>query len=256
MDRRIEPFRFWLFLSTFSIALVFAVILFTPLVLFAENLEGIAHVIDGDTIVVGGAKVRLHGIDAPETDQLCLNDIGDSIPCGIESRNQLFGKIENKHVVCNVGGVDRYRRLLGTCYLNQSDINEWMVRNGWAIAFIRYSTVYSAVETDARVNRRGLWKGAFIAPWDWRRRNNKTVILGSNSVQVDAQLKLLMPASAAAAPSSSCIIKGNVNRRGERIYHMPGQMAYAKTKMDKGFGERWFCTREEAEAAGWRPAAR
>lgn len=241
-----------------AILIYFFVILivFVPWFVFADNLEGLAHVIDGDTIVVGDAKVRLQGIDAPETDQVCLNERGSSTPCGIESRNQLFEKIEGKHIICELSGLDRYRRFLGLCHLDQNDINEWMVRNGWAIAFVRYSTMYSAAEKDARENRRGLWKGAFIAPWDWRHRNNKTVILGTASVPVDAQIKLLTPASAAAAPSSNCIIKGNVNRRGERIYHMPGQTAYAQTRMDKGLGERWFCFREEAETAGWRPAAR
>jgi hypothetical protein len=71
---------------------------------------------------------------------------------------------------------------------------------------------------------------------------------------VTAQAELLAPASSQGAPSPECIIKGNVNRHGERIYHMPGQLAYSLIKMDAGRGRRWFCTREEAEAAGWRPA--
>jgi hypothetical protein len=84
-------------------------------------------------------------------------------------------------------------------------------------------------------------------------RNKRTVILGALSVPVAAQARLLAPASSAASPSPDCIIKGNVNRRGERIYHMPGQGAYGKINMEDPH-KRWFCSEEDARAAGWRPA--
>ena len=76
------------------------------------------------------------------------------------------------------------------------------------------------------------------------------------SVPVNAQTILLGAVSASEAPSPECVIKGNVNRRGERIYHLPGQLNYAQINMAKGLGERWFCTEVEAEAAGWRKATR
>ena len=66
-----------------------------------------------------------------------------------------------------------------------------MVQQGWALAYVKYSSAYRQVEEDARANQRGLWQGAFIAPWDWRHRNNKTVILGAFSVPIDAQAMLL-----------------------------------------------------------------
>jgi hypothetical protein len=66
---------------------------------------------------------------------------------------------------------------------------------------------------------------------------------------------LLQPASAAEAPSAECTTKGNVNRKGERIYHLPGGLDYAKINMTAP-GKRWFCTEKDAEAAGWRPAKR
>jgi hypothetical protein len=100
-----------------------------------------------------------------------------------------------------------------------------------------------------------MWSGAFIAPWDWRHRDRQTIILGALSVPVTAQTLLLAPASAAGAPSPDCLIKGNVNRKGERIYHLPGGPHYAQVNMNSG-GKRWFCTEQEAQAAGWRPAAR
>ena len=148
------------------------------------------------------------------------------------------------------------RRTLATCNLAGEDLNGWMVQQGWALAYVKYSSAYRQVEEDARMNQRGLWQGAFIAPWDWRHRNNKTVILGAFSVPIDAQAMLLGPSATEGAPSPECTIKGNVNRNGERIYHTEHQSSYAKIRMDKGGGRRWFCTPEEAEAAGWRRALR
>ena len=135
-------------------------------------------------------------------------------------------------------------------------MNDWMVREGWALAYVKYSSVYQGVEEGARVNQRGLWRGAFIAPWDWRHKNNETVILGAYAVPISAQGLLLGPSATEGAPSPDCTIKGNVNRKGERIYHLQNQQFYAKIKMDMGRGKRWFCTLEEAEAAGWRRALR
>jgi hypothetical protein len=135
-------------------------------------------------------------------------------------------------------------------------LNGWLVQHGWALAYVKYSSAYRQVEEDARVNQRGLWQRAFIAPWDWRHRNNKTVILGAFSVPINAQAILLAPSATEGAPSPECTIKGNVNRNGERIYHMEHQRFYARIIMDKGGGRRWFCTPEEAEASGWRRAVR
>ena len=131
-----------------------------------------------------------------------------------------------------------------------------MVHEGWALAYVQYSKAYVHAEDDARTNQRGLWQGAFIAPWDWRHKNNKTVILGAFSVPIDAQAILLGPSATEGAPSPECTIKGNISHTGERIYHMENQRFYARIKMDKGNGRRWFCTPEEAEAAGWRRAVR
>jgi len=119
-----------------------------------------------------------------------------------------------------------------------------------------HAQTYVQAEADARTHQRGLWQGAFIAPWDWRHRNNKTVILGAFSVPINAQSLLLPRSASEGAPSPDCVIKGNISRSGERIYHMPNQRFYARIRMDKGGGRRWFCTPEEAEAAGWRRALR
>jgi endonuclease YncB( thermonuclease family) len=222
----------------------------------ASDLSGVPRIVDGDTLAIGSTKVRLEGIDAPETDQVCLNANGIRWACGIDARDQLTSHIAGRIISCSSNGTDVYKRTLAICSLAGEDLNGWMVQQGWALAYVQYSTAYRQVEEDARANQRGLWQGAFIAPWDWRHRNNKTVILGAFSVPIDAQAMLLGPSATEGAPSPECTIKGNVNRNGERIYHTEHQSFYAKIRMDKGGGRRWFCTPEEAEAAGWRRAVR
>ena len=187
---------------------------------------------------------------------MSLNANGVRWTCGIDARDQLAAHIANRAISCPSNGTDAYKRTLAVCSLAGEDLNAWMVQQGWALAYVQYSSVYRHVEEDARANKRGLWQGAFIAPWDWRHRNTKTVILGAFSVPIDAQAMLLAPSATEGAPSPECTIKGNVNRNGERIYHMQNQRFYARIRMDKGGGRRWFCTPEEAEAAGWRRAVR
>jgi endonuclease YncB( thermonuclease family) len=221
----------------------------------AAEIAGVPRVVDGDTITIADVKIRLDGIDAPETDQVCLDRQAARWTCGIEARNQLSRHIADRAVHCTPTGMDVYRRVLAGCRLDDEDLNAWMVRQGWALAFVRYSKAYVADEASARQDRRGMWAGAFIAPWDWRSRNRQTTVLGVLSVPVTAQALLLGPASASGAPSPECIIKGNVNRKGERIYHRPGGASYAQVNMNAA-GKRWFCTEDEAQAAGWRPAVR
>jgi hypothetical protein len=145
--------------------------------------------------------------------------------------------------------------MLATCSAGGENLNAWMVSEGWALAYVQYSHEYLGEEAAARTQRTGIWAGAFIAPWDWRHRDKRTTILGAVSVPVAAQAKLLAPASSAVSPSPECIIKGNVNRQGEHIYHMPGQAAYAVINMEDP-RKRWFCSEDDARAAGWRPAKR
>jgi len=219
---------------------------------YATEVIGLPRIVDGDTVVVDAIKIRLQGIDAPETDQLCLNHDGERWACGIEARDQLIRRAGDQSWSCNISGVDRFGRSLAVCNVEGEDINRWMVRQGWALAFIRYSHEYVDAERSAREGQFGLWSGAFIAPWDWRHRNKNTVILGALSVPINAQEILLSAVSAAEAPSPECAIKGNINRRGECIYHLPGGHFYGLIKMNRG--KRWFCSEDEARAAGCRPS--
>ncbi len=220
--------------------------------LAADPISGVPRIVDGDTLTIEDVKIRLEGIDAPETDQVCLDQHAVKWTCGIAARDRLLERVGGRSIDCMPSGVDKYGRTLAVCRLAGEDLNAWMVRQGWALAFVRYSKVYVADEAAARGAQRGLWSGAFIAPWDWRHRDRGTVVLGALAVPVTAQAELLAPASAAQAPSPDCTIKGNVNRKGERIYHMPGSLDYARVNMAAP-GKRWFCTEDEAKAAGWRP---
>jgi endonuclease YncB( thermonuclease family) len=222
----------------------------------AAEISGVPRILDGDTVAIGGTRVRLEGIDAPETDQICLDARGARWACGIESRDQLVSLIAGQAVKCVSSGADRYGRALGTCWHGAKNLNAEMVEEGWALAYVQYSKAYVTNQERARTRQVGLWRGAFIAPWDWRHRSQKTEILGALKVPLDAQKLLLAPTGIDGAPSPECTIKGNVSRNEERIYHMPDQKYYAKVDMSKGGGRRWFCTAEEAEAAGWRRSLR
>jgi endonuclease YncB( thermonuclease family) len=218
----------------------------------AADITGPARILDGDTVEIGVARIRIHGIDAPETDQVCLDAAGKASACGTAARQQLE-RIGVGNWTCIPRELDRYGRTIATCTVGGRDVGREMVKSGQALAFVRYSRDYEAEEVAARRARAGMWSGAFVAAWDWRARNAETVILGAASVPKNAQAVLIGRAEAADAPDSACAIKGNVNRSGECIYHRPGQRHYDKVNM-AAKGKRWFCTPIEAEAAGCRPA--
>ena len=219
---------------------------------FAQTITGRAETVDGDTLIIGEAQIRLNAVDAPETDQTCLNANGRPYDCGIMARDRLRAKIAQAIVTCMSEGEDRYGRRLATCQIENENLNRWLVTEGLAIAYVQYSSLYVADEADARKSQRGLWSGAFTAPWDWRHRTPDTPLLGILAQKADKTI--IGNVRPATPPVAECVIKGNVNSRGERIYFLPGNSAYGKVRMDKGMGERWFCSEHEAVAAGWRKA--
>jgi len=251
--RSFPAFRSILTFAHMTIAVSFVAI---PVKAVAEHsIVGNAEILDADTIKIGGQRIRLEGIDAAETDQFCLDAKGERWTCGIAARDQLKDYIAGREVSCEGSGTDRYERTLAVCSVAGADINAWLVREGLALAYVHYSRVYVSQESAAKDAQRGMWGGAFIAPWDWRHRSKVTVILGALSVPITAQAQLLAPVSSVGAPSLDCIIKGNVNRNDERIYHLPGQLNYPSVNMTKP-ETRWFCSEEEAQAAGWRRSKR
>ena len=231
-------------------------ILLVPSVAGAADITGVPKIREGDQILMGNTRIRLGGIDAPSADQLCLNTKGERWTCGVAARDELIKYAENKSWTCHTRQTDRRGRLVARCEVEGEDIQKWLVRNGWALSYARFSHDYDDDEKEAREAKAGMWQGAFIAPWDWRIRNKKTAILGSAKPPDNANAILLASASGSVAPSPECTIKGNVNRAGECIYHTPASRWYAQIKMQIAKGTRWFCSVEEAEAAGCRETRR
>jgi len=203
--------------------------------LSAESISGRVTVVDGDTIEIHGKRIRLHGIDAPESGQSCLNEDGNAYRCGQISANQMAAYVSGKTVTCHLKDNDRYGRLVAACFVNGQDINERLVSEGWALAYTQYSRDYIGAEKAAKRDNLGVWRGQFVEPWKWRK--------GARLV------------SSKQDKSDGCTIKGNISSSG-KIYHTPESPWYARTKINTQKGERWFCSEEEAKAAGWRAPKR
>ena len=165
---------------------MFIRIIITLLVLLsnsiAEEISGIPKVIDGDTVHIDNYKFRLEGIDAPEMRQQCKKEsfkisffIGFTFykdySCGRVSKEKLITKIDTTEIKCISSSKDRYKRYIATCYKGKTNLNQWMVRNGFAIAYRRYSKKYVPDEVFAKENKLGLWQGKFMEPEKWRKLN-------------------------------------------------------------------------------------
>ena len=137
----------------------------------AGEIAGSPIITDGDTIKIINKRIRLHGIDAPESKQLCKKNFTE-YRCGIIATEALIKKINKNQVRCIVQDrLDRYKRYLGVCFVETINLNQWMVRNGHAVAYRRYSKDYIKDEDYAKKNKLGLWSGDFINPEKWRKLN-------------------------------------------------------------------------------------
>lgn len=130
---------------------------------------GVATVTDGDTLKIGGVKIRLFGIDAPESRQLCKDVDGQDYRCGQVATLALAERIGRGLVTCDNRGKDRYARLISVCVLDGVDLNGWMVSLGHAVAYRRYANDYINEEETAKLYGRGIWQGRFVVPEKWRR---------------------------------------------------------------------------------------
>lgn len=133
-----------------------------------EAITGQASVVDGDTIDIRGERIRLDGIDAPESGQRCYSSSHKLYRCGANAANALDQWIGTASVTCRIDGTDRYKRLLGTCEVRGDNMQAWMVENGHAIAYRQYSTQYVEAEHRASAARAGVWQGEFVEPQLWR----------------------------------------------------------------------------------------
>jgi endonuclease YncB( thermonuclease family) len=227
----------------------------------------VTKVTDGDTIHVqlssGPIIVRFHSIDAPEHDQ----------PWGDDAKAALARRIAGREVALEVESQDRYERLVAVVYLGDENINAWMVQQGNAWAYRQYldDKDYCVWEGIARATRRGLWSlpsGVNHAPWEWRaaKRDDSAGFTDYSDETVANCIAFMRGRGQAGGPPWSgspipptptlrpgeCRIKGNISDSG-KIYHVPGNPWYDRTQVDTSKGERWFCTEDEARAAGWRP---
>ncbi|MFC4352256.1 thermonuclease family protein [Fodinicurvata halophila] len=211
--------------------------------LAAPEISGRASVVDGDTIEIHGHRIRLHGIDAPESRQLCVDDSGQKWSCGQKAAFALADRIGQAPVQCEGVAMDRYDRVVSVCRKGDVDLNGWMVSQGWAVAYRQYSEAYVNHEERAQEAERNIWASDFVMPWDWRRGDR----VGGQEAATRSE---------APSQSRNCNIKGNINRDGVKIYHMPSDDYYGRTRISPSRGERWFCSEEEARDAGWRRARR
>jgi endonuclease YncB( thermonuclease family) len=204
----------------------------------AQAIVGHARVLDGDTIEIERTRIRLHGIDAAEAEQRCSTSGGETWDCAGAATERLRGLMANRQATCSVVGRDVYERTLAACRVGDADVQEVLVREGLAWAYRQYSRTNVPAEDAARAERRGIWQTENMPPWEWRRQQPMAVT-GTAPSRV---------------ASSVCVIKGNINSKGERIYHTPASPWYDRTTVDESRGQRWFCSEAEARAAGWRPA--
>ena len=144
-------------------------LLLAPSVAVAD-ITGKPRVVDGDTLHINQTKTRLHGIDAPEMKQTCRTSKGKEQLCGQLAKQALQRLIQGQDITCKGDERDRYGRLIAVCYTGPYDLNAKMVRQGWALAYRRYSMDYVDDENAAKVARKGLWRGEFVPPWEWRNK--------------------------------------------------------------------------------------
>lgn len=194
------------------------------------NPSGTIRVIDGDTFDIGGDRVRLFGVDAPEIGQPCVLN-RQQIDCGRWVTDLVRARFDGREARCDLHEFDRYGRHVASCTVAGDDMGQVIVTEGWAIAYRRYSMRYDLDEKAAALAGRGLWSAALQEPEAYRATTS----------------------AAPAAPDAACNIKGNISNSG-RIYHRPGNRDYDRTVINESSGERWFCSPAEAEAAGWRAA--
>lgn len=225
------------------------------------------RVTDGDTIRVqldsGPIKVRVFGADAPERDT----------QFGPPATKLMRSLVEDKAVELESVTQDSYDRIVARVFVGETDVGAAMIEKGYAWAYRRYlgqvegADRYCDLEAKARTARLGLWADppvTWVPPWnlrasgrgervpdhDWSRETAETC---RAAIRRGAEPpRSVAPQLGPAPKRTDCLIKGNISSKRERVYHVPGSSSYEKTKIDERRGERWFCTEEEARAAGWR----
>jgi endonuclease YncB( thermonuclease family) len=234
----------------------------TLALLFSANSGRAANatIRDGGTIQLGGVAYRLDGIDAPEFDQICLDDHADPWTCGVEARDQLAKLIGARDVHCEDIGPDKAhaKRHTGICTADgeTTSLNQLLLRQGFALNLEPSAKgQFKDDEAAARTGRSGLWRGCFVAPQEFRLGQKGGTLLGAACrSDKDREIRaVLFPDEPAMPPGCSIKAKFAVRARvtgNLGIYHLQGCRSYAPlTKPD-----RWFCSEDDAQAAGFRRA--
>ena len=236
-----------------------ALLLILPIVAVSHAFAAGPIVRDGGTIQLGEVTYRLDGIDAPELDQICIDEHADPWACGIEARDQLTKLIGDREVHCEDLGLDpTKKRHLGLCSVagESTSLNALAVRQGLALnSEPSAKGRFRDDEAAAKDRRSGLWRGCFVTPAEFRRGKKDGALLGDACrADKDREIRaVLFPADPVMPPG--CPIKGKLAIRARvtgnvGVYHLQGCRSYpALTKPD-----RWFCSEEDAQAAGFRKA--
>jgi micrococcal nuclease len=244
------------------------------------ELKKVTRVIDGDTIEIeGGASIRYIGINTPETNHPSLGKecYGEQA----KEANRLLVEGQMVRLEKDVSETDRYGRLLRYVYVGDIFVNDYLVREGFAFASsyppdVKHQERFVAAQREALEKGRGLWQACKVSDnqkniLDYRKQNGSgqemavenpedslSTIAASEKKEDVLNTQQQSPVSVTeaakvAADSIECKIKGNISSSG-KIYHLPECKSYEKTVIDTVAGERWFCSEEEAVAAGWRKA--
>jgi endonuclease YncB( thermonuclease family) len=207
-----------------------------PLIGGGKSLQGRATAIAGDLLRISGTTVRLAGVEAPERQQLCGAGSGNRRPrCGAAAQAALSELVGGRPIACALSGTDEAGRPLATCTRDKLDINAELVRQGHVFAASGLFASYTGAEREAKAAKAGVWAGGdVLRPSDFR-------------AKIWDEAKRRAP--------DGCPIKGLVTG-GSRVYVLPWAADYERGRIQKTRGERWFCSEEEARAAGWKPAPR
>ena len=154
------------------------------------------------------------------TKQGRVREVSSRAGSGAAATGWLAAAVQGQSVSCTRKDTDRYGRMVAVCEVGRKDLSAEITRVGLARAYRRFSHDYVDEEAAARASGLGIW---------------------SDTRPVDT-----------AAPLDTCRIKGNISSNGG-IYHVPGSASYDDVRIDTARGERWFCTEEDARAAGWQP---
>lgn len=218
----------------FAVAVMFLVPSYPTWSQNSEKLAGSFSVIDGDTLEIEGQIVQLHGIDAPELGQTCLIQ-NKRWRCGLEAAFALKRLVATGPVVCSPtsqGDAPDHAATKAVCVAGSADLAEKLLQKGYAVALEPNSPSYTRAEASAKTARLGLWRSAFISPWDWRQG-------------------IRLPGGP-ADEIVVCEIKGTINRQNQRVFYLPSDKGYGAITLDESKGERMFCSDDAALLAGWK----